>query len=387
MASFRKRNDKWEYRIRYKEMGKYKETSKGGFKTKKEAQLAAAKVEAKLANGKSLANDNLTFNGFMYEWLNTYKKGSISQGTYIAYEKCVRLHILPVLGDLKLTDLTRIKYQKFINDLLNKLSKKYVQLINSIMHNALEIAVYDFEILDKNPANRIKIIEQKTLTKKEEIKCYDIDELSSFLDYISIKKEWSKYYSLFLFLSRTGLRIGECLALQWDNIDFEKKCLHVNKTLLSTQRNQPIKFGPPKTKGSIRTISIDNSTLLHLRKMKREQEKNKLKLKKHYEDYHFIFTNEDGSTMVHSTIITFLKRTCKNGEFQYITLHGFRHTHAVHLLQSGANIKYVSERLGHSSIHMTANVYLHITKSMEEMSVNQYDSFLKSRGQIVGKQI
>nr|MBR9646340.1 tyrosine-type recombinase/integrase [Streptococcus sp. 11-4097] len=66
-------------------------------------------------------------------------------------------------------------------------------------------------------------------------------------------------------------------------------------------------------------------------------------------------------------------------------LHGFRHTHAVHLLQSGANIKYVSERLGHSSIDMTANVYLHITKSMEETAVNQYDEFLKSRGQIVGK--
>ncbi|MED2995047.1 tyrosine-type recombinase/integrase [Bacillus tropicus] len=66
-------------------------------------------------------------------------------------------------------------------------------------------------------------------------------------------------------------------------------------------------------------------------------------------------------------------------------MHGFRHTHAVHLLQSGANIKYVSERLGHSSIDMTANVYLHVTKSMEETAVNQYDQFLKSRGQIVGK--
>lgn len=76
---------------------------------------------------------------------------------------------------------------------------------------------------------------------------------------------------------------------------------------------------------------------------------------------------------------------CKDGGFKYITLHGFRHTHAVHLLQSGANIKYVSERLGHSSINMTADVYLHVTRSMEETAVNQYNEFLNARGQIVGE--
>ena len=79
MASFRKRNDKWEYRIRYKEMGKYKETSKGGFKTKKEAQLAFAKIEEKIANGINMKSSNMTFHDYMYEWLETYKKGTFPQ--------------------------------------------------------------------------------------------------------------------------------------------------------------------------------------------------------------------------------------------------------------------------------------------------------------------
>ncbi|MGR5991697.1 Arm DNA-binding domain-containing protein [Bacillus paranthracis] len=74
MASFRKRNDKWEYRIRYKERGKFKETSKGGFKTKKEAQLAAAKIEEKIASGVNMQSSNMTFHDYMYEWLETYKK-------------------------------------------------------------------------------------------------------------------------------------------------------------------------------------------------------------------------------------------------------------------------------------------------------------------------
>ena len=121
MASFRKRNDKWEYRIRYKEMGKYKETSKGGFKTKKEAQLVA-KIEEKIANGINMKSSNMTFHDYMYEWLETYKKGTFPQ-EHIRFMKNIRLYILPAFGYMKLKDLTRIRYQKFINKLLENLTK------------------------------------------------------------------------------------------------------------------------------------------------------------------------------------------------------------------------------------------------------------------------
>ncbi|WP_244961038.1 Arm DNA-binding domain-containing protein [Bacillus paramycoides] len=184
MASFRKRNDKWEYRIRYKELGKYKEISKGGFKTKKEAQLASAKIEEKLANGVDVTNHNMTFNDYMYDWLDTYKKGTISERTYTIYKKNIRLFILPAFGNIKLKDLTRVKYQKFINDLLKERSKKTVSQINSTMHNALEIAVNELEILTKNPTNKISIKEHQVIDKRIEIKCFDIDELMSFLNYV-----------------------------------------------------------------------------------------------------------------------------------------------------------------------------------------------------------
>ncbi|QTR83199.1 site-specific integrase [Bacillus cytotoxicus] len=385
MASFRKRNDKWEYRIRYKEMGKYKETSKGGFKTKKEAQLAAAKVEERIANGGSVKDNKITFNEYLYEWLNVLKKDNVAPRTYKVYEKNIRLHIIPVFGNMKLKDLTRIKYQKFINDLLTKFSKKTVDTIHVTMHHALDDAINELGILEKNPTSKIKMTTKQITKKTDEIKCYDVDELNSFLNYVLNEKGGFKYYSLFMFLSRTGLRIGECLALQWEDIDFEQKKLNINKTLLSNKRNQSIMFGPPKNKSSIRTISLDDSTLSHLQKMKLEQAKNILKYGKYYENYNFVFTHEDNSCMLHPSTLKFLLQVCKKGNFKYITLHGFRHTHAVHLLQSGANLKYVSERLGHSSIDMTANVYLHITKSIEETAVNQYNQFLKSRGQIVGE--
>ncbi|PEW68960.1 site-specific integrase [Bacillus cereus] len=387
MASFRKRNDKWEYRIRYKEMGKYKETSKGGFKTKKEAQLAAAKIEEKIANGVNMQNNNITFNDYMYEWLETYKKGSVSPRTYYVYHKNIRKYILPEFGNTKLKDLTRIQYQQFINTLLEKLHKQTVNVIHATAHGALHIAVNELNILNKNPTDKIQIKTRQIVSAHNEIKCYDVDELNALLDFILNKKRAFKYYALFFFLARTGLRIGECLALQWTDVDFKKKTLHINKTLLSVKRNQPITFGPPKNKSSIRVLSLDNSTMDLLEQIKNVQSTNIVKHGRYYTDHHFIFAHDDNACMLPASVLCFLQRACKEGNHKYITLHGFRHTHAVHLLQSGANIKYVSERLGHSTIDMTATVYLHVTKSMEETSVNNYDNFLKERGQIVGKRL
>lgn len=437
MASFRKRNDKWEYRVRYKEKGKYKEKSKGGFKTKKEAQLAAAKVEEKVANGNDINSSEVVFNEYLPEWLEVYKKGSVSPGSYKNYEKNIRVHLLPEFGEVKLKDFSRKQYQTFINVLLETLSKSTVNGIHVVMHNALENAVNELEILDRNPANKITIKEHKVSDKKEEIKCYDIDELNQFLECALKGRNGFKYYSLFTFLSRTGLRIGECLALQWDDIDFEKHTVNVNKTFLTIKRTDPIKFGPTKNDSSNRIVTLDNSTLSLLKKIKTEQNKAILKNKKvdkvltggteknaserdalerrprefevieggqattakteteenissletknFYKDYDFVFTHKDGSCLLYPATVNALEAVCENGNFRYIGLHGFRHSHAVHLLQSGANIKYVSERLGHSTIDMTANVYLHITKSMEETAVSNYDNFLKSRGQIVGE--
>lgn len=391
MASFYKYKKKgsikdfWEFRIRYKDGNKYKEKSKKGFETKKEAEHAARKIEGQLANGVSLNNENILIEDYLIEWLEVYKKDNVSKRSYDAYEKNIRLYLIPEFGSIKLKDLKRVYYQKFINNLLDKYALKTVKLIHTTMVGAINTAVNELDLLSKNPIQRIKLIDRKIVQQSEtDLKCYDIDELGDFLKFASKEKLGFKYCPLFTFLARTGLRIGECLALQWEDIDFNNKTVQINKTLTSASKKQKKMFGPPKNASSNRVITLDSSVIQLLKKVKIEQAKNILKNGRYYKDLNFVFTHEDNSIIIPRATTKYLKELCEKGKFRYITMHGFRHTHAVHLLQSGSDIKYVSKRLGHATVDMTANVYLHVTKSIEENSINRYEEFMKNCGHFVG---
>ena len=160
MASFRKhKNGTWEYRIRYKDpiTQKYKETSKRGFKTKKEAQLAAAQAEMEIDQLGFVGNGNELFKTYIYEWLETYKKPKVKPITYSVQERNVRLNILPRWGNYKLKQITRVEYQKWLNELIEKYSEGTVRRIHSIMNSALFDAVHEFRILRENPISKITI--------------------------------------------------------------------------------------------------------------------------------------------------------------------------------------------------------------------------------------
>lgn len=118
--------------------------------------------------------------------------------------------------------------------------------------------------------------------------------------------------------------------------------------------------------------------------MKIEQAKNILINGKYYQNYNFVFTNEDNSYILRASTLVFLKEACKKRRIRIYNITWIQAYTCCASATKWSEHKYVSERLGHSTINMTADVYLHVTKSMEETSVNQYDEFLKSRGQIVG---
>lgn len=381
MASFRKRGSNWEYRIVYldRQSGKQKEKSKGGFSTKKAAQIAAADEESKINHYGFAENGDEKVETFINNWLEVYKKPHVKPMTYSVQEQNVRLNILPRWGKYRLKDVTRNEYQKWINELRDKYSEGTVRRIHSIFSSALSDSVHEFRILRENPIQRIKIPKEIEETKKVEF--FTRDQLKTFLENTKPTKNSKyqssiQYYVLFTLMSRTGLRIGEALALTWDDVNETTKTITVNKTLVYPLNSTPY-LSTPKSKTSGREIKIDETTF----KLLKRHKINRKEVVLQYENYrapnnNIVFFQQDGRWLRTNVVRDYFKSVCKRVDLPVLSPHALRHTHAVHLLEAGANLKYVSERLGHASVKVTADTYLHITKKIEDDALSLYENYV-----------
>ncbi|AIQ63289.1 recombinase XerC [Paenibacillus stellifer] len=382
MAYFRKRGAKWEYRVNYtdKKTGEQKVASKSGFSTKAEAKLAAAAIELDLAYYGFLPDGKELVSKFFEKWLEVYKKPNVKPITYSVQEQNVRLNILPRWGKLQMKDVNRNEYQEWINELRLNYSEGTVRRIHSIMSSAMNDAVHDFNILRENPLLKIKIPKDTTGTGK--VKYFTREQLNQFLKAAkpvknSKYKESMQYSALFTLLARTGLRIGEALALTWDDIDFEKQLLSVNKTLVYPLNSTPY-ISTPKSKTSGRTIKLDTPTVQIMKRQRINQKEVALR----YENYkpakdNIVFSQHDGRWLRTNVVRDYFKTVCKREGIPILSPHALRHSHAVHLLEAGANIKYVSERLGHKSVKITADTYLHVTQKIEDDALSLYERYVK----------
>src|SRR5690606_17151026 len=214
MASFRKHGNEWEYRIRYKDpvTQKYKEKSQRGFKTKKEAQLAAAEVERELKDGLFVYHD-MTYQQVFDEWWAIYSK-TIKPSTQNTTMVKFRKHILPRFGPIKMKEITPRYCQQVINDLSNTLKTvhDYKVCANQVFKYAIRKGY-----LAINPMEHVEIPKQKEEFLAESEKKRNFwtkDEVQKFLRLAKEHMELQDYIMFYL-LIYTGMRKGELLALEW----------------------------------------------------------------------------------------------------------------------------------------------------------------------------
>jgi integrase len=375
MASFRKHENGWEFRIRYRDptTQKFKEKSKRGFSTKKEAKIAATEEERKIQQG--YEQEDISLVNYLEEWLNEYKKDTVRKNTLEIHQLNIKNHILPYFNSIQLRDLKPFMYQKFLNQLSEKgYSKRTIEIVHGTMYNALSKAVILGKI-EKNPSAGATIKGKK---KKKAIEFIESDKIHDFLeaayqyDYI--------YWLFYKVLIYTGIRKGEAAALQWTDIDFKNKIIDINKSLdfkvASNDKNTM--FGDVKTYGSKRTISISQSLANDLHFHVKYQNQNKIALNAIYHhDLNLVLCRNDGNYMPKSSLFNSFSRILKRAEIDPLPIHSLRHTHAVLLLEAGADMKYVQERLGHGSIQVTSDVYAHISKKIEQDTMGKFEDHMK----------
>lgn len=411
----RKRGSTWSYYFDLgKTNGKRKKREKGGFRTKKEAEQALAAALNEYNNsGQVFEPSEVTVSDYLSQWYELFCKPNLKYNTQLAYLRIIEGHLVPKFGHYKLKALTPAILQEYANSLkLNGYSKSHLKGILNVFQSALGYAVEPLHYISQNPMQTVRF--PKVERKPRERIILTMEEWQLIIN----RFRDTRYYIPLMVGFYTGLRISEAFALTWNDIDFAKRTLSVNKQIVKRNFGADVRkaagqkgkreqcsswyFTTPKTASSLRIIPFGATLYDALKAEYALQMKNEIK----YGEAYTIQvlkkeTDEKGNDMyrvvpVQKCAGSQLPRTrlvCvdKNGQytstdsFKYCSrvihnelqiafdYHSLRHTHATMLIEAGANIKNVQKRLGHASIQTTLQTYVHDTEKMGEQSVELFE--------------
>ena len=367
-GTIRQRKDgRWEGRavVGYDDKGLPK-TKNVLAKTKHECQEKLTKLMETVGSTKSekICAD-MPFGEWMDFWYQTYIKSGLRPATQNTYESTIYQHIIPQLGKIPLCQLTQKDLQQFYAHLKKEgrlvrteqfgkgLSDRMVRMCHAKCRAALDQAVQE-NLIRTNPAIGCKLPPKRG----REMQVLSRQELQRFL----MQAKADGYFELFLLELTTGLRRGELLALQWDDLNLETGELQINKQAYRTKEDGLL-ISQPKTKSSIRTVSLP-PPLLNILKEYREGVNSR---------WMFPAPVKEDSPLDPAYIRTRLHLILEHAQCKQIRFHDLRHTFATMALGSGMDVKTLSSMLGHVSAATTLDIYTHITNPMRSEAAAKID--------------
>lgn len=337
-----KSGTRYRFQIRLGE----KVTTRSGFKTKNSAIFAYTQLLEEYQNG---VEGNVTYQQVYDEWLEVYKT-KVKEATLQSTTTIFKIHILPVFAQKRIGDITTKDCQKFALNLTQFVKgKEYYYHAKRIMNYAQ--GIYKIQ---ENPFNIPIMPNFKESDKKVDF--LEPDDANRLIEYFNDDIYRKAMFRIFIY---AGLRRGECLALTWNDIDFKRKGVDINKTLTTGIDNKLV-VSSPKTKKSKAFIELDKETLLILKELKLQSKNN------------IIFPNNKGEYRRLSDPDIRLKKALKDLGLKPIRVHDLRHTHASLLFYFGWDVKAVQERLRHASSKTTMDIYIHVTKKKPKQDINSF---------------
>ena len=337
-------------------------------KTRKECQDWLRQIDKQIDSGLTFKGANTTLQEFMEECL-TSLEAKLKPTTISQYRQISRDYIYPQLGRIKLIELRPDRIQSQYNQLV-KAGKSFrtVELTHAVLRRCLNIAV-KLGVLGRNPTAATS----PPKPKQKEMKFYDEGQVNQFIITVSITQP--RNLALFQLAITTGQRLGELLGLKWYDLDFERRTLSIRRQLRRIP-HEGLQFEVPKTKTSIRTITLGKNTLDILRKHRNLQYTQMQVAGKNWQDLDLIFSQDDGSPVPPRRIQKDFKKAIADAGLPIIRFHDLRHTAASLMLNLGIPVLVVSKRLGHAKPSITLDIYGHLISVYQDEAASLMDEIV-----------
>ena len=355
------------------------------FPTLQEARnwLKQAK-EAPIPKDELFSPTEMTVDTWFEFWINNIV-GDLAPNTKRNYRERYRHNIQPVIGSMRLIDVKPMYCKMVLNQMNATYAGSTIRQTYIAMGTMLRAAVVN-KLIPNHPMDGVRYT--KPVRAVDDINYLTVEEQKKFLE---VAKRSHNYHQYALILE-TGLRTGEVIGLTWDAIDWEKRTLTVNKTLEFRHKQQEWRAGPPKTKNSYRTIPLTNRAyeILTEARTKWENGKKSSTLKKvlTYIDLRtgkqstlvmadLVFINyRTGEPAKNSSYDTHLYKLCDEAGIKRFCMHALRHTYATRAIESGMQPKVLQKPLGHGSIKITMDRYVHVMNDSMSKAVQQFETLL-----------
>ena len=351
-------------------------------KLNRELEAFVAAFEQEIENEgpmRSVRPDKITFADFCVQYLEV-KKNTLSPQTYNFYSKVIDEELMPMFARLKMKDLRTYHIQQFVQYLATEKKrldgreggiaastvKRYTTVLRSIVTMAYKLEYIEDDI---GRSRRIEFPKEET----KEVEAFTLEEVGEILK--ALENEPWHIRAVIEVALFTGCRRGEIVGLKWADIDFENQRLSVKRSIYKLSDGKA-REKEPKSKCSIRTISIPERLCKTLTEYRLQQNRHIAYLGDSWRNLDYVFTEEDGYVMNPQTPTKQFDHFLKRHGIRHLKFHGLRHTSATMLLANGCDIKTVSSRLGHADI-TTTNIYVHTLESTDRMAAQTFDNFLR----------
>lgn len=350
--------------------GKERSTTRRGFKKQSEAKLTYDRMKYEISTGKFKKQHNKTFKDIYDLWIVDYKE-SVESSTFDKTVGIFKNHILPAMGDYRIEKINYAICQKHYNEWAKKLAR--VNMVKSYASKVMDHAI-KLEYIETNPFNKV---ENTKKAKQQKNAIYYTRE--QLIEFLNAAKSFGKvkYHTFFRLLAYTGMRKGEAFALLWEDIDFNKNTININKAI-GYSKKKGLYVKSTKT-GDTRIISVDQQTM-DILKTWQEKQMEQLQIlgfDNINQATQLVFSNNENKHIQPSKTWQWVKDIRTKYNLEHITTHGFRHTHATLLEEAGASLKGIQQRLGHTGKDSTTGTYIHATEKVKSKTLKKFVKYMK----------